>query len=148
MPEAVFQGSSSTLKAMRYGSTPTAVVGAVDSEIAEADAGPPPGPSRWRRRSWVILGVVVVLALAALAWSAVHGSSKPSVNVYQGMSSHPMRSCRPRISAWGARDTYANVVFRAFKWAGCATWSAPKEQPTQARRGYEPPPTIATSEIV
>ena len=65
---------------MRYGSTPTVVVGAVDSENAETDAGPPSRPSRWRRRAWVIVGLVGVLAVAGLVWSAVHGSSKPSVS--------------------------------------------------------------------
>jgi hypothetical protein len=34
----------------------------------------------------------------------------------------------------GARDIRERRS-RAFKWAGCATWSAPKEQPTQARSG-------------
>ena len=61
--------------------------------------------------------------------------SKSSVSVYQGMSSQPMRSFRLRISAWGAREMYASVVSRAFRWAGCATWSATIEQPTQARSG-------------
>ena len=55
------------------------------------------------------------------------------------MSSHPWRSFRPWISAWGARETNASVVSRAFRWAGCATWSATKEQPPQARSGYAPP---------
>jgi hypothetical protein len=43
------------------------------------------------------------------------------------------------MSAWGARETNASVVSRAFRWAGCATWSARKEHPAQARSGYEPP---------
>ena len=43
------------------------------------------------------------------------------------------------MSAWGARETKASVVSRAFRWAGCATWSARKEHPAQARSGYEPP---------
>jgi hypothetical protein len=50
-----------------------------------------------------------------------------------------MRSFKPWISAWGAREAKASVVSRSFRWAGCATWSATKEQPTQARSGYEPP---------
>ena len=41
----------------------------------------------------------------------------------------------PWTSAWGARETNASVVSRAFRWAGCATWSARNEQPTQARSG-------------
>jgi hypothetical protein len=51
------------------------------------------------------------------------------------MSSQPIRSLKPWISAWGARVTYASVVSRAFRWAGCVTWSALKEQPMQARSG-------------
>ena len=43
------------------------------------------------------------------------------------------------MSACGARETNASVVSRAFRCAGCATWSATSEQPTQARSGYEPP---------
>ena len=43
------------------------------------------------------------------------------------------------MSACGARDTNASEVSRAFRCAGCATWSATNEQPTQARSGYEPP---------
>ena len=43
------------------------------------------------------------------------------------------------MSAWGARDTNANVVSRALRCAGCATWSATNEQPSHARTGYEPP---------
>src|SRR4029079_15743530 len=66
--------------------------------------------------------------------------SKSSVIVYHGISCQPVRSFRPWISAWGARETNASVVSRAFKWAGCATWSARNEQPTQARSGYAPPP--------
>ena len=65
---------------MRYGGTPTAVVGGVESEGSESDAGPPPGPSPWRRRAWLILGLVGVLAVGALVWSSVRGSSKPSVS--------------------------------------------------------------------
>src|SRR6185295_16034245 len=61
--------------------------------------------------------------------------SKSSVIVYHGISCQPIRSFRPWISAWGARETNASVVSRAFKWAGCATWSARNEQPTQARSG-------------
>jgi hypothetical protein len=38
--------------------------------------------------------------------------------VYQGISSHPWRSFKPWISAWGARDANASVVSRAFRWAG------------------------------
>ena len=34
-----------------------------------------------------------------------------------------------------ARDTKANVVSRAFRWDRCAIWSAPSEQPLQARSG-------------
>ena len=34
-----------------------------------------------------------------------------------------------------ARDANASVVSRAFRWAGCATWSARNEQPAQARSG-------------
>ena len=79
-------------------------------------------------------------ALVPCHWSTPKSASKSSVRVYQGMISHPMRSFRPRISAWGARETNASVVSRAFRWAGCATWSATKEQPTQARSGYAPPP--------
>src|SRR4029450_9253929 len=58
--------------------------------------------------------------------------SKSSVSVYQGMRSQPMRSFKPWISACGARETYTRVVSRAFTWAGCATGSAPKEQPAEA----------------
>ena len=65
---------------MRYGGTPTAVVGGVESEGSESDAGLPPGPTPWRRRAFLILGVLGVLAVVALVWSAVHGSSKPSVS--------------------------------------------------------------------
>ena len=39
-----------------------------------------------------------------------------------------------------ARDTTFAFVSRAFRCAGCATWSASMEQPTQARSGYAPPP--------
>jgi hypothetical protein len=42
------------------------------------------------------------------------------------------RSFKLWIWAWGARQTYASVVSRAYGWA---IWSAPKEQPTQARSG-------------
>ena len=65
---------------MRYGGTPTAVVGGVETENSEAGTGPPPGASRWRRRGLLILGVVGILAVAGLVWSAVRGSSKPSVS--------------------------------------------------------------------
>jgi S1-C subfamily serine protease len=62
---------------MLYGRTPTAVVGGVEPEN---DVVPPSGPSRWRRRAWLILGVAGVLAVAALIWGVVHDSSKPSVS--------------------------------------------------------------------
>jgi hypothetical protein len=39
----------------------------------------------------------------------------------------------------GAREANTSVVFRAFRWAGSATWSARNEQPTQARSGEAPP---------
>ena len=78
-------------------------------------------------------------ALCPCHWSTPKSASKSSVIVYQGISSHPWRSLRPWISAWGARETNASVVSLAFRWAGCATWSATIEQPTQARSGYEVP---------
>jgi hypothetical protein len=62
---------------MLYGRTPTAVVGGVEPEH---DVVPPSGPSRWRRRAWLILGVAGVLAVAALIWGVVHDSSKPAVS--------------------------------------------------------------------
>ena len=65
---------------MRYGGTPTAVLGGVESEGSESNDGPPPGPNPWRRRAWLILGVIGVLAVGGLVWAAVHGSSKPSVS--------------------------------------------------------------------
>ena len=39
------------------------------------------------------------------------------------------------MSAWGAREANTSVVFRAFRWATCATWSATKEQPQHACSG-------------
>ncbi|MBV9043136.1 MAG: trypsin-like peptidase domain-containing protein [Acidimicrobiia bacterium] len=61
---------------MKYGGTPTAVLGGVEPEDGAA---PPDGPSR-RRRAWPILAAVGVVAVAALAWALVHDSSKPSVS--------------------------------------------------------------------
>src|SRR6266480_4808014 len=62
---------------MRYGGTPTDVSAGVS---AENDVSPPPRSSRWRRRTWVSLGVVVVLIVSTLSWIALRASSKPSVN--------------------------------------------------------------------
>jgi len=62
---------------MRYGGAPTAAVGGVEPEN---DVAPPPGLRLWRRRAWLTLGVVGVLAVAAIIWGLVHDSSKPSVS--------------------------------------------------------------------
>jgi S1-C subfamily serine protease len=62
---------------MRYGATPTAVVGGVEPSD---DAAPPTGLGPWRRRAWISLGVVGALAVGALVWASVHGSSMPSVS--------------------------------------------------------------------
>ena len=86
--------------------------------------------------------VLVTLTFNALVpchSSTSKSLSKSSVIVYQGMCSHPWRLFKLWMSACGARDAHASDVFLACKWPGCATWSAPKEQPTHARSGYEPP---------
>src|SRR5215475_8206211 len=46
-----------------------------------------------------------------------------------------MRALRRAMSACGAREAYTSVVPRALRWARCATWSAPSEQPRQACAG-------------
>ncbi|MBV8305202.1 MAG: trypsin-like peptidase domain-containing protein [Acidimicrobiia bacterium] len=67
---------------MRYGSTPTAATDGVEPTRSEPTQGvaSPPGPRRWRRRAWVALGVVGVLAVGGLAWGVLHDSSRPSVS--------------------------------------------------------------------
>ena len=62
---------------MRYGGTPTDVSAGVSPE---SDVSPPPRSTRWRRKAWVSLGVVVVLGVSGLSWIAVRGSSKPAVS--------------------------------------------------------------------
>ncbi|MBV8982142.1 MAG: trypsin-like peptidase domain-containing protein [Acidimicrobiia bacterium] len=62
---------------MKYGGTPTAVLGGVGPE---EDAASQPGPRAWRRQAWPILALVGVLAIAAVIWGLVHDSSKPSVS--------------------------------------------------------------------
>jgi S1-C subfamily serine protease len=63
---------------MRYGATPTAISGGVEPDIDAAP--PPPPPRRPSPRRWVILGVVVAVAVGALAWVILRDSSKPSVS--------------------------------------------------------------------
>jgi len=60
--------------------------------------------------------------------------SNSSVMVYHGID-QPIRSLSPWMFSWGARETYASVVSRAFRWARWATWSAPNEQPVHPRSG-------------
>jgi S1-C subfamily serine protease len=61
---------------MKYGGTPTAVLGGAEPEEGAA---PPPAPRPRSRRAWAIVAVGV-LVLAALAWGLVHDSSKPSLS--------------------------------------------------------------------
>ncbi|MBV8159485.1 MAG: trypsin-like peptidase domain-containing protein [Acidimicrobiia bacterium] len=63
---------------MKYGGAPTAVVGGVEPD--DDGPPPPPGPTRWRRRAWVILGVVGVAAVGAVIWAFLHDSARPSVS--------------------------------------------------------------------
>src|SRR6266478_2179366 len=67
--------------------------------------------------------------------STPKSESKLSVRVYHGIS-QPIRAFRRMMSACGARDAYASVVSRAFRWARLPTWSAPREQPRQACSGH------------
>jgi S1-C subfamily serine protease len=53
------------------------VLGGVEPDENSA---PPTPPTGRRRRTWVAVGVVAVLALGVLAWATVHDSSKPSVS--------------------------------------------------------------------
>lgn len=62
---------------MRYGGTPTAVLGGAEPEEGST---PPRERGPRRRRAWRILAAVGVLAVAALVWGLVHDSSKPSVS--------------------------------------------------------------------
>jgi hypothetical protein len=51
----------------------------------------------------------------------------------------PVALLKARDLGLGAREAKARDVSRACRCPGWATWSARKEQPTQARSGYEPP---------
>ena len=52
--------------------------------------------------------------------STPKSTSKSSVIVYHGMS-QSIRAFQRWMSGWGARETNASVVSRAFRWAGWAT---------------------------
>jgi hypothetical protein len=61
--------------------------------------------------------------------------SKSSVIVYHGIF-QSIRAFNRAMSFCGAREANTSVVSRAFRCAGCATWSATIEQPTQACSGH------------
>jgi hypothetical protein len=54
--------------------------------------------------------------------------------VYHGLS-QPIRAFKRWMWGCGARETLANVMPRALRWARWATWSAIIEQPTQPASG-------------
>jgi hypothetical protein len=74
-------------------------------------------------------------ALVPCHSSTPKSASKSSVRVYHGINPQPIRAFRLSMSDCGARDTNASEVSRAFRCAGCATWSATNEHPTHARSG-------------
>ena len=71
--------------------------------------------------------------------STPKSASKSSVSVYHG-TWKPVRAFQRSMSGWGARETYASVVSRAFRCAGWASWAAIIEQPRQPFSGQPATP--------